>query len=174
LSAFLLHVVRCTIEGRTDELTEQQIGVQVFSRALGYNPGEDNIVRTTVRQLRRQLALYYQEEGFTESLRIQVPRGGYIPVFVAPEVPVQSLPVEPQTAVPATQVPAQNEPLSSQVKTYSQAHSRFHVSWKNAAKYAAVLLLGAALALFVDCGVLRTRHSASAADPLWNEIFRPG
>jgi hypothetical protein len=72
LSAFLLHVVRCAIEGRTDELTEQQIGVQVFSRAPGYNPGEDNIVRTTARQLRQRLALYYQEEGFTESLRIQV------------------------------------------------------------------------------------------------------
>jgi len=59
LSSFLQYIVERFLRGRTEEITEQQIGVHVFGRPTDYNPGDDNIVRQTARQLRQRLALYY-------------------------------------------------------------------------------------------------------------------
>jgi len=82
LSKFLLFVVAESLEGREGEITEHQIGVQVFDRRPGYSTAEDNIVRTYARQLRKRLADFFAEEGSAEPLRIEIPVGGYVPVFV--------------------------------------------------------------------------------------------
>jgi len=81
LSKFLLYVCDRQLRGRTEEITEQQIGVQVFGRRSGYNPGDDNIVRNYARLLRKRLDEYFEEEGTEESLRIRISRGGYVPSF---------------------------------------------------------------------------------------------
>jgi len=86
LSKFLLFVVAEVIQGHGSEITEHQIGVQVFDRPPGYRTIEDNIVRNYARQLRKRLAEHFAGEGSGESFRIDVPVGGYVPVFVqAPE-----------------------------------------------------------------------------------------
>lgn len=81
LSKFLLFVVAEALEGREKEITEHQIGVQVFDRRPGYSTIEDNIVRTYARQLRKRLADHFAGEGSSEALRIDIPLGGYVPVF---------------------------------------------------------------------------------------------
>jgi hypothetical protein len=82
LSKFLLYVVAETLEGRGDEISEHQIGVQVFDRPADYRTLEDNIVRNYARQLRKRLAEHFAEQGSTEPIRIDIPVGGYVPVFV--------------------------------------------------------------------------------------------
>ncbi|HEY1767865.1 MAG TPA: hypothetical protein VGG26_09425 [Terracidiphilus sp.] len=82
LSKFLLFVVAETLEGRADEITEHQIGVQVFDRPADYRTLEDNIVRNYARQLRKRLAEHFADGGSAEPLRIDIPLGGYVPVFV--------------------------------------------------------------------------------------------
>ena len=82
LSRFLLYVVAETLVGRTREISEHQIGVQVFDRPANYRSTEDNIVRTYARQLRRRLAEYFAGEGKTEPLCVDIPLGGYVPVFM--------------------------------------------------------------------------------------------
>ncbi len=82
LSKFLLYIVAETVEGRASEITEHQIGVHVFDRPLSYRTIEDNIVRNYARQLRRRLSEYFAEEGAAEELQIDIPLGGYIPVFI--------------------------------------------------------------------------------------------
>jgi hypothetical protein len=82
LTRFLLFVVAETLEGREAEITEHQIGVNVFDRRPGYSTIEDNIVRTYARQLRKRLADFFGGEGSSEPLRIDIPLGGYVPVFV--------------------------------------------------------------------------------------------
>ena len=83
LSKFLLYIVAETLEDRSDEITEHQIGVRVFDRPSTYRTVEDNIVRNYARQLRRRLCEYFADEGSSDPLRIDIPLGGYIPVFVA-------------------------------------------------------------------------------------------
>lgn len=81
LSKFLLYIVAETIEGKSAELAEHQIGVHVFDRPPAYRTVEDNIVRNYARQLRRRLVEYFAEEGAAEPIHIDIPLGGYVPVF---------------------------------------------------------------------------------------------
>ncbi|WP_052200437.1 hypothetical protein [Terriglobus sp. TAA 43] len=81
LSRFVLFIVDRHIRGRNHEMTEQQIGILVFDRAEGYDSNEDNIVRSYARNLRKRIETYYAEEGQHESLLLDIPRGGYVPVF---------------------------------------------------------------------------------------------
>jgi len=170
MSLFLLHIVRCAIEGRTDELTELQIGVQIFGRPRGYNPSEDNIVRTTARQLRQRLALYYQEEGFAESIRIQVPRGGYVPIFVTTDV---STP-EPLIEIPAPAFAAPTHVQAEAVSAEVVARPRFFFTWTGLWIVLGILLFGAILAFLMDRVIWRYHPFATGTDPLWSEIFSTG
>ena len=81
LSDFLLYIVDRCIRGRTEEITEQQIGVIVFGRAEDYDPNDDNIVRSYARKLRKRIEAYFLAEGREETLRLEIPRGGYTPIF---------------------------------------------------------------------------------------------
>jgi hypothetical protein len=85
LRGFLLFLAERSLEGRIHELTEQNIGCQVFDRPIGYKPAEDNIVRVSVRQLRSKLKEYFDSEGREEEFTLEVPRGGYVPVFKSAE-----------------------------------------------------------------------------------------
>src|ERR1700691_3998072 len=82
MSKFLLFVVAETLEGRGSEITEHQIGVQVFDRPADYRTLEDNIARNYARQLRRRLADHFAEQGSAEPVRIDIPVGGYVPIFI--------------------------------------------------------------------------------------------
>jgi hypothetical protein len=81
LRAFLLYVCENTLAGQTDNVREQVIGSKVFGRPAGYNLGEDNIVRVEARELRKRLESYFAGEGRQEPLVIDIPKGGYIPIF---------------------------------------------------------------------------------------------
>lgn len=81
LSKFLLFVAAATLEGRESEITEHQIGVQVFDRPVDYRTLEDNIVRSYARQMRKRLADHFAGDGCVEPWRIDIPLGGYVPVF---------------------------------------------------------------------------------------------
>lgn len=85
LRNFLLYIVENALLGREDEVCEQLIGHRVFGRPANYNVTEDNIVRVEARELRKRLGLYFAGEGKEESVTIEVPKGGYLPVFRARE-----------------------------------------------------------------------------------------
>ena len=57
------------------------MGVEVFGKDNSFDPRNDPIVRVQARRLRAQLARYYREEGQEDDLAIELPKGGYAPVF---------------------------------------------------------------------------------------------
>jgi len=81
LRDFLLHVTACAIRETPEDATEQQIGIQVFQRSPGFNSSEDSIVRSQARLLRLKLSAYFNAEGTSEPLIIEIPKGHYLPVF---------------------------------------------------------------------------------------------
>jgi hypothetical protein len=81
LRAFLQYVCRCALENQPEAATEQQIGIYVFGRTPGYNPSEDNIVRSQARLLRLKLEHHFGNEGKNEPVVITIPKGRYVPVF---------------------------------------------------------------------------------------------
>jgi len=60
---------------------EQQIGVEVFGRQADYDTSQDTLARVHVSQLRKKLQQYFASEGQHEPVVIEIPTGGYTPVF---------------------------------------------------------------------------------------------
>lgn len=81
LRAFFLHVCRCALDNKPEGATEQQVGICVYDRPPGYNPNEDNIVRSQARLLRLKLEHHFANEGKDEAIVITIPKGRYLPVF---------------------------------------------------------------------------------------------
>ena len=115
LRAFLLYVCENTLLGRLDNVREQLIGSKVFGRRPEYSFSEDNIVRVEARELRKRLETYFAGEGHNEPILIEIPKGGYVPVFRARgdaesglAEPKSGAAVEPvsQTTVSETAAPA--------------------------------------------------------------------
>ena len=85
LRAFLSYVVDRKLSGNPEEVTEVLIGHRVFGRPTSYNPGDDSIVRTEARTLRQRLDRYFANDGAAEPVILEIPRGGYLPIFRARE-----------------------------------------------------------------------------------------
>src|SRR6187431_116577 len=81
LKRFVDFIVTESVEGRGSELKEYVIGVQVFGKETSFDPRTDPIVRVQARRLRARLARYYREEGQNVDLIIELPKGGYVPIF---------------------------------------------------------------------------------------------
>src|SRR5262245_6714947 len=80
-SRFLRFLVERHLEGKDSELKESVIAVEVFGRQADYDPKLDAIVRTEAVRLRARLERYYAAEGSADRLIIELPKGGYRPVF---------------------------------------------------------------------------------------------
>ena len=81
LKLFINFIVGETIAGRGGDLKEYVIGVQVFGKEPSFDPRTDPIVRVQARRLRTRLARYYRDEGNSDELIVDLPKGGYAPVF---------------------------------------------------------------------------------------------
>src|SRR5579859_5504715 len=81
LKRFLTFIVEETIAGRGERLKEYVVGVEVFGKPESFDPRNDPIVRVQARRLRAQLTRYYREEAVESVILIELPKGGYAPVF---------------------------------------------------------------------------------------------
>lgn len=81
LKRFVSFIVGETAAGRGGDLKEYVIGVQVFGKEPSFDPRTDPIVRVQARRLRARLARYYRDEGNNDELIVDLPKGGYAPVF---------------------------------------------------------------------------------------------
>ena len=88
LKRFLKFIVSEAVAGRRHELKEYVIGVEVFGKEETFDPRTDPIVRVQARRLRAKLVRYYREEGRADDTVIELPKGGYAPVFKHRDTPV--------------------------------------------------------------------------------------
>jgi hypothetical protein len=163
LARFLLYIVSETLQDRKANITEHRIGVQVFDRAPAYSSVEDNIVRNYARQLRRRLAEYFSGEGAAEPLHIDIPLGGYVPLFV-PSEPPESVEELSSSAPPLTALPGDNAPMPG--------------GWKRPLAYALSLVIYSGM-LAGLVWFIAQRHTAGhtavrspdPTQPLWSALF---
>ena len=81
LKRFVDFIVTETVDGRGGDLKEYVVGVQVFGKEASFDPRTDPIVRVQARRLRTRLARYYLDEGNSDDIVVDLPKGGYAPVF---------------------------------------------------------------------------------------------
>ena len=87
LSRFLRFTVEHTIQGKADQFKEYLLGVTVFDRGESFDPRLDPVVRVEAHRLRSKLKQYYENEGRDDPVRIEFPKGGYVPVFKSRAAP---------------------------------------------------------------------------------------
>jgi TolB-like protein/Tfp pilus assembly protein PilF len=76
---FLRFIVEQALVG--NQLKETLLGVEVFGRNPTYDPRLDGVVRVEAVKLRARLKDYYETEGAADPVRIDLPKGGYLPCF---------------------------------------------------------------------------------------------
>jgi TolB-like protein len=81
LGAFLRFVVESVLQGKSDRIKAYTIGVDVLRRDAKFDPQLDPIVRVEATRLRRTIDRYYAGLGADDAIRIDLPRGSYIPTF---------------------------------------------------------------------------------------------
>jgi len=81
LRSFLKFIVEMEQLGLSHRLKGYTIGIDVFSRGDGFDPGADPLVRVQAGKLRKLLNQFYASEGLDEPLRIRIPLGGYVPIY---------------------------------------------------------------------------------------------
>jgi hypothetical protein len=101
LRAFLRYVCEREMEGRSAELTEYHIAVDVLGRRKDVSLSDDSSVRNRAYELRQRLEKFYSAEDPGACVRIVIPRGGYVPQYTRPAI-AQALTAAPVPMAPPT------------------------------------------------------------------------
>ena len=124
LREFLQYVGQRTLKDGLDQVHEQEIGFKVFGRTANYDTSLDNIVRVNASELRKRIEDYFESDGASESLVLEIPRGSYKPVFrersVEPAIhsPIEPIVITEPAAVgaPVDAAPAAQPPASAKLE----------------------------------------------------------
>ncbi len=79
--ALLNYVVNAALGGRSGDLKERTLGVEVFGRDPHYDTNADPVVRVSAGEVRKRLAQFYHENGRNPRVQIELPLGSYVPEF---------------------------------------------------------------------------------------------
>lgn len=120
----LRYVVRHTLDGQADTLKERTLGIEVFGREPSFDTAGDSIVRVAAAEVRKRLALYYQEEGHEQELRIDLPAGSYVARFRHPQQPMPAVVADQKPLSPSGNPPA----ADSSTRVNSSIGKRFLLS----------------------------------------------
>jgi hypothetical protein len=78
---FLKYICEMEFAGRGDTLHEYLIGVEALGRPTAYSTEDDSSVRRRAYALRQKLDEVYAKELRDARIRIDVPKGSYVPRF---------------------------------------------------------------------------------------------
>ena len=168
LSSFLMYASKRALDDGIVRLSEGEIGINVFQRRSDFDPRQDNIVRTYARHLRKRLQDYYETDGQNDTIRVEIPKGTYVPVFREREMQQAKAGPAIYQSVPSTKDHVGRNELSARPSRWRRVWRLWPV---------ALLLTGYSIALWRVAQ--RTTHPAAVAvrgstlHPLWTQLFRP-
>ncbi len=79
--AFLKYVVDQTLAGNAHEIKGYTVATKVLGRGPDFDQSIDPVVSIQAGRLRRSLERYYLTAGQDDPIRIDIPKGAYVPVF---------------------------------------------------------------------------------------------
>jgi hypothetical protein len=148
--ALLKYVVDAALQGRTGDLKERTLGVEVFGRPADYDTNADPVVRFSAGEVRKRIAQYYHENGNETRLQIELPLGSYIPEF---------------------HLCSDDWPQAQNAETAAASEIRSLVKWHRLHTFAAVgivlVLLAIAGASWIYMRHKKTVVTVSDSDKLW-------
>jgi hypothetical protein len=183
LRELLQYVGTQTVKLGVTTIREQEIGAAVFGRPENYDTSLDNIVRVNVTDLRKRLGLYFEDEGASETLLVEIPRGAYVPVFFR-------RPVHGEHEMPGSRSPHDADeslaPVTDNLEPEESTASSTSMD-KVKPAYSRSLWIITGCAILLCCGlgfllwqnsVLRSQVNPWRGDPVrqafWSEFFGSG
>jgi hypothetical protein len=141
---FLRYIVEETLAGRGTLIKERNIAVDVFRKGVDFDSQTESIVRVKAAEVRKRLAQAYAS-GLNDQVRINLPLGGYQPVFRFVATNTQSEPICESAAV-------------------TNRHFSKQSIWGG--------IVAAAVVLLCLVGVYSYHWKRSAIDSLWEPFTR--
>ena len=157
----LRYIVLHSLDGEEESLRERIIGVQVFGRRPDYDQSSDPVVRIRAADVRKRIALYYdQTEARDSQVRVAIPSGSYRATFEVIKPELLQPPTlltrsfdpgpEPQPAFTETSTVAMAEPPISSTKPSPRARATLlKMRLASVVLFAGVLLSGIATSWIV-------------------------
>ena len=145
---FLEYLVTETLAGRGERLKAYNVAVEVFERPETFDPVVDPIVRIEAARLRDKLREYYESDGRSDPIHIELPKGGYAAhiAFRQPAAPV------PLPGIALTEAADHVEPDSTLARPISLLSSLTIIDRKQLSTLAAAALLIVAAGLLMMKG----------------------
>jgi hypothetical protein len=172
----LRYVVVHTLEGKEEELKERVIGCEVFGRPQDYNTSDDPVVRTRAADVRKRLAVFYQEDGAKSAIRITMPSGSYRVLLTSLESSAGASAAVAGTAgewhpdsLPNSLPESIPEATRQQIATGRDTEGDIHPRWRRSR---GLLLAACALLLAIAAGVLVYRANQPRY-PLFTTFWAP-
>jgi hypothetical protein len=116
LSRLALYLGEVYFSGKSDEISEYNIAIEVFGRSkTAFDAGQDAIARVEAHRLRKGLKEFYETKGKNHTVQLSIPLGTYIPVFThrVEEVPSPSPDDSPSTSAESAVIPTASEDAPS-------------------------------------------------------------
>ncbi|WP_068081083.1 hypothetical protein [Polycladidibacter stylochi] len=176
LNKFLDFIVKKKLDGKSSELKETIIALNVFNQDNTFKPKSNPVVRVNASRLRSLLKNYYKTQGAHDKVIIKLASIGYIPSFQYNNNAIQDddkTPVDAElllvseTDVKETEV-VQQQPASN-------SHSRFNKSARPhlsahlvhvALLYLFILALGLTVALLSSNRLKESSEAQMARQPI--------
>ena len=106
LAQFLSYICQKHFQGEQHLIKEYNIAVEALGRPADFDQKRDSIVRVEAHRLRKRLRKFYESDGASHEIRIDLPSGAYTPVFLRrAEATVEVAPLMPEPELPEIQSP---------------------------------------------------------------------
>jgi hypothetical protein len=152
-SDFLEYVVKYSLSGEFERLTERFLGAELFGRPVDYETSTDSVVRVRATDVRRRLAHHYAEHGSKTGVVIQLAPGAYLAEFHWVTNKAETASTGPNLAASEQPSPDTN---------------------RSGIRIGKGLLIGSVLLVLAGIGAtLLWRHSRSAPHSALSEFWQP-
>ena len=101
--ALLKFVVNQTLAGNAHEIKGYTVATRVFGRGPDFDQSIDPVVSIQASRLRRAMERYYLTVGESDPIRIDIPKGTYVPTFRGQLPNHQPIGIEPAASVSVMQ-----------------------------------------------------------------------
>ncbi len=162
LRNFLRYICEMEIAGKASELCEFRIGIEAFGRPADYSPIEDGIVRRRAVNLREKLHEVYATDLAGARIRIDLPKGRYVPRFVRVE-PENAIEVVPTTIMPMQHAMEPAVPAHLDQPALLPNRRPANIFWFTAGLIMGVLVCAAAFFVFRSASSAPQTVAASSA-----------
>ena len=81
-SSFLRYIVEQKLQGNEHQIKAYTIAIDALGKDETFDSSTNPLVRVQAVKLRKTLELYYATHGSEDALRIEIPKGTYVPEFI--------------------------------------------------------------------------------------------